>query len=484
MSQMLRAAMLRRRRDERDEDAARRREAGVLDLGRLAQAGQGPEEPVEVLSPGGEPVAAQPGGSTGGVRMPAGGGQAALRSLLLGAPGGGRGLGFSDLMTLGRSGGQAFVQLGNMAEALYAGDAVISGGQFIHAGSELALAGIEAPAVAGASGLASWAASNVFPILGAATAVGLGAWNLAEGNEEAGIGGLAGAGAGAAAGAAIGSVFPGVGTVIGALTGAGIGGAAGGGLGAMFAPGAPLAGYKNEGMGAGLGLLVPGVGPVVGGFLGHWLGGSGGKDDAGDPAVHAAREHKEVGRVRGYAGGLLGEIGGAASTGDLWQTLGKWQSGYVGGTSPQAIAVQLRTEGTGPEGFRQAVARGDIILPTGVGSADDYLQAHPGWGADSPVSLMIGQANGQYPVWSERGFFRVLQAHPEWLSVSAQAGVAPGMLGPVNEGIRQGILGQIQTLGGAGRAQLPLTPSMLEALRFPAAQAFLREHFPALGATG
>jgi hypothetical protein len=148
-----------------------------------------------------------------------------------------------------------------------------------------------------------------------------------------------------------------------------------------------------------------------------------------------------------------------------------------------AISVNLRMDGTGPEGFRAAVGRGDILLPTRYPSVDEYLRDYP-MGPGATFGPSVGQANPSYAVWSERGFFRVLQAHPEWLTVSAQAGVTPGMLGPMNEGLRQAIVGQVQALGGAARAGLPLTPSMLDALRAPAAQAFLQRHFPALGATG
>lgn len=223
------------------------------------------------------------------------------------------------------------------------------------------------PAITGALGAFGPGLQAITPALswaGPLLGVGMGALDLAEGNIGRGAGTLAGMGAGALAG----SVIPGIGT----LVGAGIGAALGGGVGGLFG--------KRE---------VP----------------------------HQVREAKELKRHAGQAQGFLGEIQGAASLDDLYKVLLAHQTGYVGGTSSQAV---------------------DIGFPD-----RNYLGLY---------NLEPNQPGGPIRAdkWTPDQFFQAVRERPDELVAGVQAGVRPDMLGGMNNALKRAIVRQVQILDAPG----------------------------------
>jgi len=123
-------------------------------------------------------------------------------------------------------------QAGGLAglSALGTGAAVVSGGQLIHSGAELALIGVASPGAAGAGATASTALQGLGPALGAAGAalgLGLTIFGALQGpptTENIVLSGVSGAMSGAILGTMI---MPGIGTAIGAIAGAALGAGAG-----------------------------------------------------------------------------------------------------------------------------------------------------------------------------------------------------------------------------------------------------------------
>lgn len=210
-----------------------------------------------------------------------------------------------------------------------------------------------------ATGLGLGSLGSILAGAGALANVGMGAWNLAQGNVGKGVGTLAGTGVGAGAGAAIGSIVPGVGTLAGALLGAGLGGGAGGLLGNLFG--------KQE---------IP----------------------------HAIREALELKRHAGQAGGFVSEIMGAQDFPSLYRALRAHQTGYVGGTSPQAVDISLKG------------------APAYLGL---YQTATP---------------------WTQEKFFEEARRRPQDLYASVQAGVSKGLLDPMNIGIAKAVKSKLSEL--------------------------------------
>jgi hypothetical protein len=154
-----------------------------------------------------------------------------------GLGGGFGGIGMPPVGMLGTSGVTALdvviaAQMGGVAalSGLGTGAAVVSGGQLIHSGAELALMGTAAPGVAGApatTGTALAGAGAALGAAGAALGLGLTVWGALQGpptTENIAMSGVSGAISGAILGTMI---MPGIGTLIGAIAGAALGAGAG-----------------------------------------------------------------------------------------------------------------------------------------------------------------------------------------------------------------------------------------------------------------
>ena len=158
-------------------------------------------------------------------------------------------------------------------------------------------------------------------------------------------------------------------------------------------------------------LAIPGLQPfawipaVLGG-AGGFLGGLFDKPDV----PHEVREARELGRHAQQAGAFVGEIGSAQDFDALYNTLLAHQTGYVGGTSPQAVNISVRG------------------LP-------DYLGLYQ---TDKPVS--------------QQQFFEEVRRRPQDLYATVQAGVTPASLDPLNIGITRSVQSKLSELDFRAKA--------------------------------
>ena len=129
---------------------------------------------------------------------------------------------------------------------------------------------------------------------------------------------------------------------------------------------------------------------------------------------HEVREARELSRYGVGASGLVKNILASQDFPSLYSTLLEHQTGYVGGTSPQAV---------------------DIGFP-GRDYLGLYQQAQP---------------------WSTEDFFQAVRERPEELRANVQAGVNPSMLDPLNIGIARAVRSKVSELDALGRItqQLP-----------------------------
>lgn len=234
------------------------------------------------------------------------------------------------------------------------------------------------------------------------TAGGVGAGLSGLGSEAVSAGGALGAGAGAGTG--IGAAGAGTAALqaipyLGAL--AGIGMTALGDEPAHIKA-LDAAAYAGAPFTFGLTALIPTIAELTG--LKGLLRGK-------QKVPHAVREARELQRHAGQAQGFAGEIQGATDLDTLYQTLLRHQTGYVGGTSPQAVNV----------GF----------------PGRDYLGLYGGG----------GPAPGQRPdPWTQAQFFQNVTERPGDLFAGIQAGVRPDMLTGMNTSLADLIRGQVSRL--------------------------------------
>ena len=134
----------------------------------------------------------------------------------------------------------------------------------------------------------------------------------------------------------------------------------------------------------------------------------------GKPDIpHAVRESRELQRHAGQAQGFAGEIQQAQTLDQLYKTLLAHQTGYVGGTSPQAV---------------------DVAFP-----GRNYLGLY---------NLEPNQPGG--PIrpdpWTQEQFFQAVRERPGELSAGIQAGVTPSMLTGMNASLADIIRSQVAQL--------------------------------------
>lgn len=165
---------------------------------------------------------------------------------------------------------------------------------------------------------------------------------------------------------------------------------------------------------------------------------------------HAAREQSELQRTTGQVQDMIAEIHAATTPEALWTTLVKWQSGYVGGTSALAVAIQM-------PGLTPAEWRRWVTLPTGMESfALEEVARRLDWpSVDRMLANLpfVGEPNQYYPVLTRAGFFQALVAHPTYLHAGVQAGVTPSRLTASNQAVASAILGQLSKLAQSGQLQ-------------------------------
>lgn len=176
----------------------------------------------------------------------------------------------------------------------------------------------------------------------------------------------------------------------------------------------------------------------------------------GQVLSHEERERRELGRTTGQVQAMIAEIHAAGTPEVLWTTLVKWQSGYVGGSTPLAVAVSL-------PGLTPAEWTRWVILPTGMQGftleqVARTMQQRHGWSSFSVEELLrqhpgVGTPNQWYPVYTPAGFFQALVAHPTYLHAGVQAGVTQASLDASNQAVASAILGQLAKLAQAGQLQ-------------------------------
>ena len=156
----------------------------------------------------------------------------------------------------------------------------------------------------------------------------------------------------------------------------------------------------------------------------------------GKPDIpHEVRESRELARHAGQTRGFIGEIAGARDFDALYKSLLAHQTGYVGGTAPQATNV----------GF----------APSEFGPAWSYLGLYGG-GTDLASNRAILEGQGQHIPTMEEFFQRVRQ--DPGLHAGVQAGVSPGMLTPLNASIVNVLRAKVRQLDAFGGTMPPTEP--------------------------
>lgn len=144
---------------------------------------------------------------------------------------------------------------------------------------------------------------------------------------------------------------------------------------------------------------------------------------------------------------MVTELHAAATPDALWRVLVRWDSGYVGGSSPVAIGSFIR--GLTATEKELLVQRGLILLPAGTPAGTtlhDWSLSH-GWSeaAWAGADVTTGNLNSYYPVLTPQGFF-ALVAIGKQVGVSLQAGITPALIEPFNQSITRVILERLRTI--------------------------------------
>ena len=199
---------------------------------------------------------------------------------------------------------------------------------------------------------------------------------------------------------------------------------------------------QGAAIGAGVGTLIsPGIGTIIGGLIGALGGGLLGGLFGGEPELtHAQREALETNRLLGAAGSAQQDIMGARTYQQLYERLGTYSTGYVGGTSGVAMSPYITDVpgGLSQEVFRSMVGQGQIRLPTGFANIEDFMASNMwtgaggGWGPNAALPVFTGAQNVTYPTITYEGFREIARQHPDWLQFNVQGGVAPGNLAGAN----------------------------------------------------
>jgi hypothetical protein len=250
-------------------------------------------------------------------------------------------------------------------------------------------------AVTGAGAASGVSGASVSSILGSI-------WNMPLASLFSGAGGLAAGGQVAEEAAALG-----IGGAYGGTAGATVGAALGVGVAALALGYTIYAGLKGQPGGPTTTSVLSGAasGAISGALLGSYFGPygtvigavAGGLAGGGAAALGKDTTPRSVAETRGAtdaAQAMIDNIASATTPEELFATLTYWNSGSVGGQSPRAIVTQVTgVEGVGP----------------GTGSAG---------------APFIGLPNPTYRVAT----VAEMLAHPNDITASIQAGVAPGGL--------------------------------------------------------
>ena len=189
------------------------------------------------------------------------------------------------------------------------------------------------------------------------------------------------------------------------------------------------------------GIIANIPGAIIGAALGSMAGGLLGGLFGGEPELtHAQRESLETNRLLGAAGSAQQDIMGARTYRQLYERLGTYSSGYVGGTSGVAMSPYIANVpgGLSQDVFRSMTEQGQVRLPTGFGGLEEFMASNRwtgaggGWGPEAPLPVFTGRENPDYPTITYEGFRAIAQQHPDWLQFNVQGGVAPGNLAGAN----------------------------------------------------
>lgn len=175
----------------------------------------------------------------------------------------------------------------------------------------------------------------------------------------------------------------------------------------------------------------------------------------GSSASHEQREAAEAGRTGGAVGGFIAEIRSASSLQQLYDKMVANGSGATGGTSSLAIGTGIVIPYVD---FVEEVRNGRAVYPTRAPD-DRSLRAiglvravgAPNAGFPNNIETLdvgVGIPGMGYPAWTPWGFFlRLANPRPgDRFYGVVNAGIAQGMLDPMNRAVHDAMMNRIVEL--------------------------------------
>lgn len=155
------------------------------------------------------------------------------------------------------------------------------------------------------------------------------------------------------------------------------------------------------------------------------------------------RDALELAHDSAYVNTTFGQrIGNAETPDDIWNLLVSNGSGYTGGMMGEgrvATIATLKTPVTQAD-----VDRGDVVLPTGFTSLNQWAQSTGQNPAHPPV--FAGNPNPYYPVWTSQAFLQRVTANPDELQLAVQSGITPGRTGDINLRLERAVTGRLAVM--------------------------------------
>ena len=193
-------------------------------------------------------------------------------------------------------------------------------------------------------------------------------------------------------------------------------------------------------------IIFPGVGTIIGAAIGGSAGGFLGGLFGRTGLPREVRDRMGAQKALQAASGFGGELAGAKNLQQLYGTITKYQSGYVGGTS--AFAIPAYFPNVPVEQAQALVTAGKMQLPPGFESVAQYAQQKgygQGPGGYQGVPVMPGQQNPYYMTFTGmQSFFDVMRENKDLMTVGIQAGVKPEHLTDANKKLRETIIAQVK----------------------------------------
>lgn len=156
--------------------------------------------------------------------------------------------------------------------------------------------------------------------------------------------------------------------------------------------------------------LVPGIGGTIVDAIGLFK-----------PKIpHGVRESMDLANIAPAVRHIAADVQNASTPDELYDAVLRHQSGYVGGSNPYKMAVNVRAP-------LSAFDPGDVVTPAGFDAQSD------------PYLFPFGAPNARYPVLRREAALRLLAEDPGRLfggtTASVQAGLTPAKLAGFNSGL-------------------------------------------------